>query len=112
MKYVVEVCYSNRNEWSEEIEFYGDALNHALAMSEMQGVSETRVWLGDEIVDTCVDGIIQVDEYEDWDREDEDWGDEDWEDEEEDEWAEYDEPNYPFDEWGYDPYTGGFDPDL
>lgn len=32
--------------------------------------------------------------------------------EEVDEWAEYDEPNYPFDEWGYDPYTGGFDPDL
>jgi hypothetical protein len=99
MKYVVEVIYGNRNEWSDEIEFYGDALNHALAMSEMQGVSETRVWFGDEIVDTCVDGIIQG-EYEDWG------------DEEEDEWAEYDEPNYPFDEWGYDPYTGGFDPDL
>lgn len=32
--------------------------------------------------------------------------------EEEDEWAEYDEPHYPFDEVGYDPYTGGFDPDL
>ena len=107
MKYVVEVIYGNRNEWSDEIEFYGDALNHALAMSEMQGVGETRVWYGEEVVDTCVDGIIQVDEYEDWDREHEDWGDE-----EEDEWAEYDEPNYPYDEWGYDPYTGGFDPDL
>ena len=100
MKYVVEVCYGNRNEWSDEIEYYGDALNHALAMSEMQGVSEARVWYGEEIVDTCVDGIIQVDEYEDWDRE------------HEDEWTEYDELHYPFDEVGYDPYTGGFDADL
>lgn len=92
MNYVVEVCYGERNEWSDEIEYYGDALNHALAMSELQGVSETRIWLGDELVDTCVDGIIQ--------------------EEEEENWADYDEPNYPFDEWGYDPYTGGFDPDL
>lgn len=107
MKYVVEVCYGDRNEWSDEIAYYGDALNHALAMSELQGVSEARVWFGDELLDTCVDGIIQDDEYEDWDREHEDWGDE-----EDDEWAEYDEPNYPFDEWGYDPYTGGFDADL
>ena len=105
MKYVVEVMYGDRNEWSNEIEYYGDALNHALAMSELAGVSETRVWADDEIVVTCVDGLFQCDEYEDWDREHEDWGDED-------DWAEYDEPNYPYDEWGYDPYTGGFDPDL
>ena len=32
--------------------------------------------------------------------------------EKEDEWAEYDEPNYPFEEVGYDPYMGGFDLDL
>lgn len=94
MKYVVEVMYGNRNEWSDEIEFYGDALNHALAMSEMQGVSEARVWYGEEIVDICVDGIIQG-EYEKWE-----------EDEEEDDWAEYDEPHYPFDEAGYDPLHG------
>ena len=100
MKYVVEVCYGDRNEWSDEIEYYGDALNHALAMSELQGVSEARVWFGEEMIDTCVDGIIQG-FAEEWE-----------EDEEEDEWAEYDEPNYPFDEWGYDPYTGGFDADL
>ena len=100
MKYVVEVCYGDRNEWSDEIEYYGDALNHALAMSELQGVSEARVWFGEEIVDTCVNGIIQCDEYEDWS------------DEEEDDWAEYDEPHYPFDEVGYNPYTGGFDADL
>ena len=93
MKYVVEVCYGDRNEWSDEIAYYGDALNHALAMSELQGVSEARVWFGDELIDTCVDG--------------------EWlEDEPEDEWAEYDEPNYPFDEVGYDPYTGGYDADL
>ena len=102
MKYVVEVIYGNRNEWSDEIEFYGDALNHALAMSEMQGVGETRVWYGDEGVDTCVDGIITTEDFEV----------EVEEGEEEDEWAEYDEPNFPFDEWGYDPYAGGFDPDL
>ena len=96
MKYVVEVMYGDRNEWSDEIAYYGDALNHALAMSELQGVSEARVWFGEEVIDTCVDGIIQG-FAEEW---------------EEDEWAEYDEPNYPFDEWGYDPYTGGFDADL
>ena len=96
MNYVVEVCYGERNAWSDEMEYYGDALNYALAKSELQGVSETRVWFGDEVVDIVVDGIIQFDE----------------EEEEEDEWEEYDEPNYPFDEWGYDPYTGGFDPDL
>ena len=93
MKYVVEVCYGDRNEWSDEVDYYGDALSHALVMSKLQGVSETRVWFDGELIDTCVDGTV-VD------------------DEEEDEWAEYDEPNYPFDEWGYDPYTGGFDPDL
>ena len=100
MKYVVEVCYGDRNEWSDEIAYYGDALNHALAMSELQGVSESRVWFGEEMIDTCVDGIIQG-FAEEWE-----------EDEEDDEWAEYDEPNYLFDEWGYDPYGGCFDPDL
>jgi hypothetical protein len=90
MKYVVEVMYGNRNEWSDEIEDYCDALNHARKMSQLAGVSEARVWYDEEIIDIFVDG----EEYE------------------EDEWAEYDEPNYPFDEWGYDPYTGGFDPDL
>ena len=102
MKYVVEVCYGDRNEWSDEIAYYGDALNHALAMSELQGVSETRVWFGEEMIDTCVDGIITSEDFEV----------EVEEVEEEDEWADYDEPNYPFDEWGYDPYTGGFDIDL
>ena len=102
MKYVVEVIYGNRNEWSDEFDYYGDALNYALAMSELQGVSETRVWYSEEIIDTCVDGIITSEDFEV----------EVEEVEEEDEWAEYDEPNYPYDEWGYDPYTGGFDPDL
>ena len=103
MKYVVEVCYGDRNEWSDEIAYYGDALNHALAMSELQGVSEARVWFGEEMIDTCVGGIITNEDFEVEVEEVE---------EEEDEWAEYDEPNYPYDEWGYDPYTGGFDADL
>ena len=88
MKYVVEVIYGNRNEWSDEFDYYGDALNYALAMSELQGVGETKVWFGEEVIDTVVDGIIQG-EYEDWD-----------------------EPYDPFDEVGYDPYTGGYDMDL
>lgn len=102
MKYVVEVIYGNRNEWSDEFDYYGDALNYALAMSELQGVGETKVWFGEEVIDTCVDGIITTEDFEV----------EVEEVEEEDEWAEYDEPNYPFDEWGYDPYTGGYDMDL
>ena len=96
MKYVVEVIYGDRNEWSEEEEYYGDALNYALAMSELQGVSETRIWYEDEIVDTIVDGIIQ-DMY----------GEERWDD-----WDDEEEPYDPFDEVGYDPYTGGYDMDL
>lgn len=102
MNYVVEICYGDRNEWSDEIEYYGDALNHAIAMSELEGVSETRIWFGDELIDTCVDGIIVTDDEDDW---------EEYE-EPEDECAEYDEPHYPFDEVGYDPYTGSFDADL
>ena len=88
MKYVVEVCHTNRNEWSDEIEDYREAVEFARGMSRLACVSETRIYDGDEIVAVYVDG-----EYKD-------------------PWAEYDEPNYPFDEWGYDPYTGGFDPDL
>lgn len=95
MKYVVEVIYGNRSEWSEEMEYYGDALNYALAMSELQGVGETKVWFGEEVIDTVVDGIIQG-EYEDWNEWDDDW----------------DEPCDPFDEVGYDPYGGCFDMDL
>jgi hypothetical protein len=82
--------YRDRNEWSDEMEEYYDALNHAREMSQLAGVSEARVWYEEEIIDIFVDG----EEYE------------------EDEWAEYDEPNHPFDEWGYDPYTGGFEADL
>ena len=87
MKYVVEVIYGDRNEWSEEMEDYCDALNHACKMSELQGVSEARVWYDEEVIDTFVDG-------------------------EEEGWDEWDEPYDPFDEVGYDPYTGGYDMDL
>lgn len=97
MKYVVEVIYGNRNEWSDEFDYYGDALNYALAMSELQGVGETKVWFDEEVIDTVVDGIIQGQE--------EEW----WEDDEEDQRAEYEDR---WDEVGYDPYTGGYDADL
>ena len=90
MKYIVEVMYRDRNEWSDEMEEYCDAVNHAREMSKLAGISEARVWYDEEIIDIFVDGK----EYE------------------EDEWAEYDESSYPYDEWGYDPYTGGFDADL
>lgn len=88
MKYVVEVMYRDRNEWSDEMEEYCDALNHARKMSELAGVSEARVWYDEEIIDIFVDG--EEPDYED------DWG----------------EPYDPFDEVGYDPYTGGYDMDL
>ena len=110
MKYVVEVIYGNRNEWSDEMEYYGDALNYALAMSELQGVGETKVWFGEEVIDTVVDGIIQGECEEDWDREHEDWDDEEWNEWDDD--YEYDEPYDQFDEVGYDPYGGCFDMDL
>ena len=93
MKYVVEVCWGDHNEWSDEIKHYCDALNYAREMSELAGVSEARVYWGDEVIDLVIDGEVL-------------------EDTTEDEWAEYDEPNYPFDEVGYDPYAGGFDADL
>lgn len=96
MKYVVEVCYGNRNEWSNEIDHYVNACDYAREMSELAGVSEARVYSDcDVLLDVYVNGEdapLPLGE--------------------EDEWAEYDEPNYPFDEWGYDPYTGGFDADL
>ncbi len=92
MEYVVEIMYRDHDEWSNEMEDYCEAVKHAREMSKLAGVSEARVWNEEEIIDIFVDGK----EYE----------------EDEDEWAEYDEPNYPYDEWGYDPYTGGFDPDL
>ena len=92
MNYVVEVCYGDRNEWSNEVKHYNDALTYALAMSFVDGVSETRVWFDEEVIDTCVNGNIV--------------------EEEDDEWAEYDEPCDLFDEVGYDPYTGGYDADL
>ena len=88
MKYVVEVMYRDRNEWSDEMEEYCDALNHARKMSELAGVSEARVWYDEEIIDIFVDG--EEPDYED------DWG----------------ELYDPFDEVGYDPYTGGYDMDL
>ena len=91
MKYVVEVIYDNRNEWSDEFDYYGDALDYAIDMSKLQGVGETKVWFEEEVVDTVVDGIVQ-------------WDEEQW-----DEWAEYEDR---WDEVGYDPYTGGFDADL
>ena len=88
MKYVVEVCHTNRNEWSEETEDYREAVEFARGMSKLACVSETRIYDGDEIVAVYVDGKYQ-DECEDWD-----------------------EPYDPFDEVGYDPYAGGYDMDL
>ena len=91
MKYVVEVCYANSNEWSNEMEHYFEALQYALEMSKLAGVCETRVYLDKEIVDVCVDG--------------------DYVEEPTDEWVD-NEPSEMWDEVGYDPYTGGFDADL
>lgn len=89
MKYVVEVCYGDRNEWSEEVEEYCDAFNYAQKMSELDGVSEARVWWGDEVITMFVDGEEEEDPI--------------------DEWAEYEDR---WDEVGYDPYGGCYDMDL
>ena len=92
MNYIIEVCYGDRNEWSDEVKYYNDALTHALTMSLVDGVSETRVWFDEELIDTCVDGHIV--------------------EEEDNEREEYDDTCDLFDEVGYDPYTGGYDADL
>ena len=99
MKYVVEVCYGNRNEWSEETEDYRVAIVYAMKVSKLEGVSEARVYEDDEVTSIYVDGLYhdpQEEEEEDWNEWDDDW----------------DEPYDPFDEVGYDPYTGGYDMDL
>lgn len=93
-KYVVEYCYDDHNEWSDEIADLDVALNHAAVSSELAGVSETRVWCEDELFATFVDGEAKDDEI-------------DYEID-----NEYDEPIDPFDECGYDPYGGCFDMDL
>ena len=61
--YVVEVCYGNHNEWSDEVSNYCDALKHARKMSEMQGVSEARIWCEDELINILVEGDF-VENYE------------------------------------------------
>ena len=93
MKYVVEVCYNNHNEWSEEMEDYREACQYAFDMSKLAGVSETRIYQDDEHIMTYVDGEEQLPDWDEWD--------DDW-----------DEPYDPYDEVGYDPYTGGYDADL
>ena len=61
-KYVVEYCYGDHNEWSDEIADRDIALNHAAVSSELVGVSETRVWCEDELLATFVDGEEKDDE--------------------------------------------------
>ena len=91
MKYVVEVCYGNRNEWSNETEDRQEAIDYAIKMSLLAGVSETRVYEDDDIILAYYNGEVE-DPYQP-----------------SDDWAEYDDR---WDEVGYDPYTGGFDADL
>lgn len=88
MKYKVEVCYGDHNEWCVDCPHYSDALSYALERSYDEGVSETRVWFDNDIIDTCVDGAIVEDPW--------------------------DEPE-PIDEWdelGYDAYLGCISEDL
>ena len=100
MKYVVEVCYSNHNEWSEETEDYRVAIVYAMKVSKLEGVSEARVYEDDEVTSIYVDGMYHDPREEE---EEEDYCEID---------NEYDEPIDPFDECGYDPYGGCFDMDL
>ena len=93
MDYVVEVCYGDRNEWSNEFDKYSHACQYAYDMSKLAGVGEARIYQGDEHIMTYVDGEEQLPDWNEWD--------DDW-----------DEPYDPLDEVGYDPYTGGYDMDL
>ena len=88
-KYLVEIMYEDRNEWSNEIEDFADAVEHASAMSNLKGVSETRIWYGDELESIWVDGEYVGNGYDLLD----------------------DHIDY-YDEVGYNPYMGGYDWDC
>lgn len=88
-KYLVETMYAHSNEWSNEIEEYADAVEYASFMSRLAGVSETRIWYGDELDSTWVDGEIVRPV---------DWEEEPIED--------------AVDEMGFNPYMGCYDWDC
>lgn len=89
MTYAVETMWKHGNEWSNEFEDYADAIEYASFMSRLEGVSEARVWYGNEIDCTWVDGeIVRPD----------DWEEEPIED--------------AVDEMGFNPYMGCYDWDC
>ena len=105
MKYVVEVCCSNHNEWSEETEDYREAIVYAMKVSKLADVCEARVYEDDELVSIYVDGLYHAPQEEEY--EEEEWNE--WDDDWDDDWSTHIDP---YDEVGYDPYTGGYDMDL
>ena len=54
--YVVETIYGATSEWGNELDNFNDALDYALAQSNLMGVVKARVWWGEEIVATAEEG--------------------------------------------------------
>ena len=54
--FVVETIYGRTSEWGNELELFTDALDYALAQSNLMGVVKARVWYGEEIVATAEEG--------------------------------------------------------
>lgn len=89
MTYAVETMWKHGNEWSNEFEDFADAVELASFMSNLKGVSETRIWYGDELESIWVDGECVGNNYE----------------------LLEDHTDY-YDEVGYNPYMGGYDWDC
>ena len=85
--YIVETMYKYSNEYSNELEEYADAVEYASFMSKLAGVSEARIWYGNDLDSIWVDGECVGNDYTD-------------------DYIDY------FDEVGYNPYTGGYDADC
>ena len=88
-KYLVETMYAHGNEYSNELEDFADAVELASFMSNLKGVSETRIWYGDTLESIWVDGECVGNNYDFIDNH-----------------IDY------YDEVGYNPYLGGYDWDC
>lgn len=87
---------------------YSEAYDFAREQSEHNGRTLLRDW-EEGIVLVFENGErVRVEEMFPSDDPEEDW-EEEWADADYDD---YDEPYDPYDEVGYDPYTGGYDSDL
>lgn len=92
------------NGYSKHFDIYDEAASFAKEMSEQCGSAVLKDWEDMWVIE--YENRKRVASYS---MDESDDSDEDWEEE----WADdYDEPYDPYDEVGYDPYTGGYDSDL